>query len=154
MVIEKRDGEVWADVYWDDLSAKAQEELSDIMGDNGNFDVFPFASINVSGQEDEGITAPRISAESIGGAWIDGIIDDYRFQAKVYDTGSRYGINKGRVSKLEIWGRQSGGVSRSIVRYDRGWDKKPATDEHKELLEAVLGYLEEFPPEEHRDGLS
>ena len=52
MVIEERDGIVWADIYWDDLSDEAQKSLLNIMGENGNFDVFPIASINISPEED------------------------------------------------------------------------------------------------------
>jgi len=48
MVIEERDDEVWAELYWDDLTDRTQTELSGHMGDNGNFDVCPFAVINVS----------------------------------------------------------------------------------------------------------
>ena len=53
MRIEKRDGGLWVDILWDDLSAKAQKQLLKLMGENGNFDVFPIASINVSQEEDE-----------------------------------------------------------------------------------------------------
>jgi hypothetical protein len=48
MVVEERDGISWADIYWNDLSAKTQAELLKLMGSNGNYDAFPFASINVS----------------------------------------------------------------------------------------------------------
>jgi len=48
MTIEKRDGTVWADIYWDDLLPEVQAMLLELMGDNGNFDVYTFASINVS----------------------------------------------------------------------------------------------------------
>ena len=51
VVIEERDGILWADIYWDDLSAKAQTELLNLMGENGNYDIFPVASINVSQDE-------------------------------------------------------------------------------------------------------
>ena len=51
MIIEKRDGTLWADIFWDDLSAEVQEELLSHMGDNGNYDVFPFGSINISSEE-------------------------------------------------------------------------------------------------------
>ena len=32
-------------LYWDDLSASAKERLIEILGDNGNYDVFPLAEI-------------------------------------------------------------------------------------------------------------
>jgi len=47
MTIENRDDTVWADLYWDDLSSEAQSELLSLMGENGNYDVFPIASINI-----------------------------------------------------------------------------------------------------------
>ena len=48
MIIERREGITWADLYWDDLSAEAQNELLNLMGDNGNYDLFPLASVNIS----------------------------------------------------------------------------------------------------------
>ena len=51
MIVEKREGILWADIYWNDLSEQAQAELIEIMGENGNFDVFPIVSINVSTDE-------------------------------------------------------------------------------------------------------
>ena len=52
MIIERRDGITWADLYWDDLSADAQEKLLNLMGENGNYDLFPLTSVNVSPEED------------------------------------------------------------------------------------------------------
>ena len=34
--------------------------------------------------------------------WYEGCMDGYHYQAKVYDEGSIYGINEGRISKLWI----------------------------------------------------
>ena len=48
MIVEERDNEVWAELFWDDLISKTQKELLNLMGDNGNYDVFPIATINVS----------------------------------------------------------------------------------------------------------
>ena len=42
---------MWVDLFWDDLSAEAQAELLKLIGDNGNYDVFPLASINVTPEE-------------------------------------------------------------------------------------------------------
>ena len=30
-------------LYWDDLSAEAKERLLELLGENGNYDVFPLA---------------------------------------------------------------------------------------------------------------
>ena len=52
--------------------------------------------------------------------WYKGYVDGYHYQAKVYDEGSIYGINEGRISKL--WMSRDG---RTVVSYDRGWDIRP-----------------------------
>lgn len=57
------------------------------------------------------------------------------------DTGSKFGINSGRVSKLVIWDQQR----HSVTNYDRGWDVKPASAEQKDILQALLKYLEALP---------
>lgn len=52
MLVEKRDDTLWADIMWDDLTAEAQSKLTELMGDNGNFDIYPLASINVTKEVD------------------------------------------------------------------------------------------------------
>lgn len=42
------------------------------------------------------------------------------FWIKTYDTGSEYGIDGGRISKLQI--KING---QTVANYDRGWDIKP-----------------------------
>ena len=37
------------EIYWNDLTKKKQQELLDVLGDNGNYDVFPLAIIEVEG---------------------------------------------------------------------------------------------------------
>lgn len=76
--------------------------------------------------------------------WVQGKINlangnAFEFCAKVYDEGSQYGINKGRVSKLHIrLGRMT------IVNYDRGWDVKPAP-EYKPIYKALMKKLNALP---------
>lgn len=82
-----------------------------------------------------------ITAKAKESGWIDGKIDDFRFQAKVYDIGSKFGINSGRVSKLAIWDHQR----HNVTNYDRGWDVKPDSAEQKDILQALLKYLEALP---------
>ena len=53
MNIEKRDGGLWVDLLWEDLSSKTRKQLLKLMGENGNFDIFPFASIKVSHEEEK-----------------------------------------------------------------------------------------------------
>lgn len=92
---------------------------------------------------DTRINGYRLNTQLKDGGWVNGAIDGFRFHAKVYDTGSRFGINNGRVSKLEIRDRKTGGGTyERIVNYDRGWEIEPADGKHKELFETVLSYLE------------
>jgi hypothetical protein len=58
------------------------------------------------------------------------------FEAKVFDEGSMYGINKGRVSKLDI--RQDRKI---LVNYDRGWDVKPQTPEVKAVYKKIMAAM-------------
>lgn len=67
--------------------------------------------------------------------------DKFRYCAKVYEHGSKYGIDGGRVSKLEIV-RDTGlhsMVNDPVVQYDREWVVKPRTNVAKEALKHVLG---------------
>lgn len=38
------------DIYWDDLTEEKRQELYELLGDNGNYDVFPITSIEVEGE--------------------------------------------------------------------------------------------------------
>ena len=38
------------EIYWNDLTEKKQQELLEALGDNGNYDVFPLAIIEVEGE--------------------------------------------------------------------------------------------------------
>jgi len=75
--------------------------------------------------------------------WVRGVVDDseYRFTAKLYDEGSVFGIDDGRVSKLHIYNN----VGETIVHYDRGWNEEPSTREAWKVLRAVLEFLENAP---------
>ncbi len=82
-----------------------------------------------------------------GDGWRDGQIGKYRFQAKVYDEPSTYGINDGRVSKLMVWDdvvryEKMDIFAASIIAYDRGWSIEPKTEEDKYILETIL---KQFP---------
>lgn len=46
-------------------------------------------------------------------------IGRFKVQAKVYDTGSQYGIDEGRISKLWIWDQEK---PLAIYTYDRGYE--------------------------------
>jgi len=85
-----------------------------------------------------------------GDNWVKGIVGDYTFSAKLFDEGSVFGINDGRVSKLMIWDedirqKEQNIFKGCIVNYDRGWDIEPVTDEQAEIFNTVLDLLENSP---------
>lgn len=56
------------------------------------------------------------------------------YMAKVYDEPSVYGINEGRISKLQI---KIDGVA--VAEYDRGWALEPAeSDEAVQVALAII----------------
>jgi hypothetical protein len=59
--------------------------------------------------------------------------ETYTYWAKVYDEGSIYGIDEGRISKLEV--RDS--ADRIVINYDRGWDLEPQTNIEKAALHFI-----------------
>jgi len=65
--------------------------------------------------------------------WLEGTIREYFYCLKVYRNPSNMGINGGKISKLEIWKNDS-----LVVRYDRGWDKKPNTQELVDLVNELI----------------
>jgi hypothetical protein len=65
--------------------------------------------------------------------WIRRTIDDYDFRIKQYCAKSKFGIDEGRISKLEIW--KDGEL---LSQYDRGWVKKPRSAKVKAVFEEIL----------------
>ena len=51
MKIEKHESTKVVQLFWDDLSASAKEELLRMLGDNGNYDALPIATIYAPGVE-------------------------------------------------------------------------------------------------------
>ena len=56
-----------------------------------------------------------------------------RYSIKVYDAGSCYGINEGRISKLTLYIND-----KLAANYDRGWDVKPRTKVANTAIEMLL----------------
>lgn len=52
MILDREGNRRHVDLLWDDLSEDAQRQLEGLMGENGNYDVFPFARIYID-EEDE-----------------------------------------------------------------------------------------------------
>lgn len=61
----------------------------------------------------------------------------YKYCMKVFEEGSIYGINEGRISKL--WMKRDGIV---VCNYDRNWEIYP-TDEIDEEAMQILYFAEE-----------
>lgn len=59
--------------------------------------------------------------------------ESYHYWVKVYETGSQYGIDGGRVSKLTI---KRGGET--VANYDRGWDVAPVDEGTQLAMEIIL----------------
>ena len=55
------------------------------------------------------------------------------YSIKVYDEPSKFGINNGKISKLQL--KQDGEV---VAKYDRGWDIRPTTKEAEIALCILL----------------
>jgi hypothetical protein len=72
---------------------------------------------------------------------------DYTFDAKVFDVGSEYGIEGGRISKLKVTHKGT-----EIMNYDRGWEQTPRSWKDKAVLKEVLAGFPQMG--EGDDGLS
>lgn len=73
-----------------------------------------------------------------GANWVEGTYGEYKYQAKIFNEPSDYGIDFGRVSKLCIT-TLGGTWADVVVNYDRGWDKGKGK---KKLYRGVVGRLE------------
>lgn len=62
----------------------------------------------------------------------------FHYWIKVYDTGSQYGIEGGRISKLML--KRDG---KTVCNYDRGWDVHP-TDPDTQLAYEILVHTENW----------
>lgn len=65
--------------------------------------------------------------------WKNGNVSGYSYEVKIYDQDSDMGINRGRISKLDVM--KSG---RIVASYDRGWDVKPVTEEVKAVIKEIV----------------
>lgn len=66
--------------------------------------------------------------------WKNGVINGYQYEAKVYDFPGRFGINKGKISKLWIYDN-----GKEIVAFDRGWDKG---EDREDIWKPIVNILE------------
>jgi hypothetical protein len=81
--------------------------------------------------------------------WVSGTVGGFRFEAKLNDTTTSYGINGGRVSKLIVFNESLRRNVRSlyksmIIHWDKSWDIKP-TKKTAEEFNSVMRLLESSP---------
>jgi len=67
--------------------------------------------------------------------WVSGNVNGIKFSAKVFDIGSMFGIDNGRVSKLQI---------ENVCNYDRGWDIEPS-EGNVDIYNLVMYALNQIP---------
>ena len=66
--------------------------------------------------------------------WKHGEYNGFSWCIKVFDEGSRFGINNGKISKLWIQKKQN---KEEVANYDRGWDIE-ATCKEAEMALCIL----------------
>ena len=76
----------------------------------------------------------------MGENWCSGICEGTEFHAKLFDVGSTFGINDGRVSKLSIHSETLG----TVCNYDRGWDVPPKRGFQRQY-NSIMRLLENAP---------
>lgn len=74
-------------------------------------------------------------------SWLIGTIDGMKFEAKVCDNRSEFGIDEGRVIKLVIYRNKP---DKAIAVYERGWAKYPKPED-EEILDSLLEYCTKLP---------
>ena len=81
----------------------------------------------------------KVKIKNRGNGWVSGKCGDYTYEAKVYDNGSKFGINNGRVSKMTMYDKNDNWV----MNYDRGWDIEPdedVVDCYANIMEVLENY--------------
>ena len=82
----------------------------------------------------------RITEKTRRENWASGMVKlangrTFRYNLLAFDEPSDFGIDGGRISKL--WVATAARLT-MVVNYDRGWDVKPATNDHKAVYAALL----------------
>jgi hypothetical protein len=80
--------------------------------------------------------------------WTDGRIitmPGYTFDAMVFNEPSGYGIDEGKISKLQV--RKDGHL---VINYDRGWDIYPQTAEDQEALHRIRNGFDDRPEKQFK----
>lgn len=75
-----------------------------------------------------------VENRNVGGRWVKGLMEGYDYEVLVFPKGSQYGINKGRISKLNIRNKDK----KTVAEYERGWTVKPKDAEGQRILKKVI----------------
>ena len=78
--------------------------------------------------------------------WKNGNVGEFQYEAKVFDIGSMFGIDEGRISKLFV----VDGNGDTVISYDRGWGIKPKTAKARVALEEILNLYKSKATEKGR----
>lgn len=57
---------------------------------------------------------------------------DYRFEARLYDVPSKFGINRGRIYQLSVWENDQ-----PVINYSLGWQDRPRTFKQRRVLREI-----------------
>ena len=52
-IIKKVGNKMKIEIFWNDLTKEKQNEILEVLGENGNYDVIPIATIEVEEEEEE-----------------------------------------------------------------------------------------------------
>ena len=82
----------------------------------------------------------RITEKTKRENWVSGTVKlangrTFLYNLLAFDKPSDFGIDGGRISKLCV---ASKSWLTMVVNFDRGWDVKPATSDHKAVYAALL----------------
>ena len=80
------------------------------------------------------------STEFDDGNWIKGVKGKFEICAKVFSVPSDFGIQNGRISKIQICdvSQPHWGFEGCYMNYDRGWDITPTTEDAFDFLNQLL----------------
>jgi hypothetical protein len=84
----------------------------------------------------------RVKYTPTDSLWINGTIWPlgWKFEAKVYELPSSFGIESGRVSKLQVTTKKR----KILFHYDRGWVEIPNTTLQYLALKSILKEMEKI----------
>lgn len=83
------------------------------------------------------------TSRETGGIWVRGNIAGHRFEALVFPghaESESYELGDSRISKL--WLRDNA-TKAEVASFDRGWDRQPATDAAKAIVDVLAAGLAE-----------